>query len=327
MTKRILIVTLTIFAAALIYGCSSKTDGSDSGERPRATVEVAPADLGNIDEAVSTTGSFQVLRDEKIKSTTAGKVEKVFVLEGDAVRKGEVLATILSQESNAAITGAMQLLDQAKSPEEKRRAEESLRLAERTAAVAKITAPFSGAVIHRFVTEGELVNQGSDLVEMIDPETEYFIANVPVSDVASVRAGESAVVTVPNMDLKPIRGTVEAVNPSTDPNSQSLEVRIGFGAIPAAVTAGTFGNIVIRTGEKRGVILVPKDAVYHDDELDQDFVWRIQGDSLALLTRVRVGLSDSSRVEIVSGIRRGDTITTVGGYGLPDSTLVTIATH
>ncbi len=328
MTNKILFPLLgTLLTSALLSGCGSKSDENTSDVKPRATVEVALAVLGTMNDVVSSTGSFQVLRDERIKSTVNGKIEKVLVLEGDAVNKGQVLATILSQESNAAIAGAEQLLNQATTETERTHAEHALQLAKNTAAVARITAPFSGAIIHRFVTEGELVNQGSDLVEIVDPDSKYFLANIPLNDVAEIRKGLPVLVTIPAMDVPPLRGTVRAVNPATDPNSQSVQVRIDLNAIPALIMAGTFGNVEIKVGQHHSVVLVPKPAVFHDDELNQYFVWRIQGDSLALVTRVTIGLSDSSHVEITSGLKSGDVVATVGGYGLPDSTGVTIAGH
>lgn len=318
-----LLITVLLFALEF-YGCSTKNEDSDADVKPRAVVKVSSAYLGNIDNMVGTTGSFDVLRDEKVKSTIAGKVEKVSVLEGDAVQKGEVVVTVVSQESYAAIAGAAQLLNQATTEQEKKQAEDALHLAETTAALAKISAPFSGAVIHRFVTEGELVTQGTDLVEIVDPSTEYFVADVPINYIRSIRSGQSALIKIPGMNVSPLRGVVQAINPSTDPNSQSMQVRIGLGSIPSHVTAGTFGNVQIKVGEKSSVVLVPKQAVYHDDELDQYFVWRIQGDSLALLTQVHIDLADSSRFEITSGIKQGDVVATEGGYGLPDSTDVTV---
>jgi len=321
--RNVSIFLVSILLSGVLFGCSSKKDDT-AAIKPRAAVRVAAASLGDINNMVTTTGSFEVLRDEKVKSTIPGKIERVFVLEGDVIRKGQVIATVISQESNAAIAGATELLDQAVTAAEKKQAEEALHLAESTAAIADITAPFSGAIIHRFVTEGELVTQGTDLVEMVDLSSEYFVANVPINYVSSIRPGQPALVTIPGMSIPPVHGTVQAINPATDPNSQTIQVRITLQAIPALVTAGTFGNVQIKIGEDRSVVLVPRQAVYHNDELDQYFVWRIQGDSIALLTRVQVGLSDSSRFEITSGIRPGDVVATVGGYGLPDSTDVKV---
>lgn len=323
---RMPIVLSCLWSTAILAGCHSNSDETDSGVRPRAEVEVARVTAGTIDNLVHATGSFQVLRDERVKSTIAGKIEKVFVLEGDAVRKGQTLATILSQESNAAIAGAEQLLTQASTDPDRARAETALRLAEKTAARARVPAPFDGTIVQRFATEGELLPQGSDLVEIVDPKTEYFIANISLYDVAAIHPGERAVVTVPTMKLPPLHGTVQAINRATDPNSQSVQVRISLGTIPSLVSAGTFGNVQIKTAQRSDVLLVPKSAVYHDDELDRYEVWRIQGDTLALITRVTVGVSDTSRIEITSGLQSGDVVATSGGYGLPDSTQVSL-TH
>jgi len=324
MNTRISILLNCLLYGAVLLGCQSKTDESDLDVRPRATVEVALATRGSIIDFVNANGSFQVLRDEKIKSTIAGKMEKVLVLEGDAVHKGQVLATILAQESNASIAGAEQLLSQATTDAERTRAETALRLAQNTAAIAKIAAPFDGSIVHRFVSEGELIAQGTDLVEIVDPKTEYFVTNIPMNTVSSIRNGLQAIVTIPAINVHPLRGIVQAINPTTDPNSQSVQVRISLSAIPPLVSAGTFGNVQIKVAQHNSVILVPRSAVYHDDELDQYQVWRIQGDSLALITRVSVGLSDTSNFEITSGLRPGDVVATVGGYGLPDSTQVSV---
>jgi multidrug efflux pump subunit AcrA (membrane-fusion protein) len=324
MTNKTLCFSIPLLCTVVLFGCSSQNGDGEAEIKPRATVEVAPAVFGSIDDVVSSTGSFRVLRDERIRSTINGKVERVLVLEGDAVQKGQVLVTILSQESNAAIAGAEQLLNQATAEADRNQAERALRLADSTAARANITAPFSGAIIHRFVTEGELVAQGSDLVELVDPKTKYFLANIPLNDVSEVKEGLRAVVTIPAMDIPPLHGSVQAVNPATDPNSQSVQVRISLNSIPALVTSGTFANVQVKVGRHNSVVLVPKPAIFHDDELNQYFVWRIQGDSLALLTRVTVGLSDSSSYEITSGLKPGDLVATVGGYGLPDSTQVTV---
>lgn len=327
MIKRIPIFIMSIMFAWALTGCSSKKDNSDVDIKPRATVKVAHARLGNIDNMVKATGSFEVLRDEKVKSTVPGKVLRVYVLEGDVVHKGQLLVKVLSQESYAAITGARALLAQAVTPIERAQAKEALDLAESTASIASITAPFSGAVIQRYATEGELVNQGTNLVEVVDLNSEYFVANVPINYVASISAGQLAVVSIPGMNIPPVYGTVRAINPATDPNTQSIQVRIDLHSIPPLVVAGTFGNVQIKIGEARSVVLVPKPAVYHNDELDQYFVWKIQGDSIALLTPVKVGLSDSSSIEIKAGIKPGDIVATAGGYGLPDSTAVTVVNN
>ena len=313
--------------STLLVGCRSDNDENETVTKPRAAVSVTTVTPGSIDATMSSTGSFEVLRDEHIKSTITGKILHVFVLEGDAVQKGQRLVTILSQESNAAIDGATQLLAQAGTDSSRNQAERALRLAEHAAAVGVINAPFSGAITHRYVTEGELVGQGTDLVEIVDPRSKYFVANIPLSDISSVKTGQPVVVTLSTLEADPMRGIVQAINPSTDPNSQSIQVRVSLTSIPAIVTRGVFGHVRITVDRHKGVVVIPQAAIYHDDELGRYQVWRIQGDTLALITPVTVGIMDSSRAEILSGLSAGDAVATTGGYGLPDSTAVTVESH
>ncbi len=322
-----LIALWAIVGLVWLEGCGSHNEDEEKEIRPRAPVQVAAVVRGAINDIVRSTGSFQVLRDERIKATAGGSVERVLVLEGDAVRKGQVLVTILSQESNAAIVGAEQLLEKAATKTDSTRAEQALHLARKFAAVARITAPFAGSIVRRFVAEGELVGQGNDLVEIVDPRTEYFLASVPLRQIASLHKDQPASVTIPTMKVDPLQGTVEAINPATDPNSQSVQVRISLMSIPPTVTPGTFGNVAITIGRHTSVLLVPEPAVFHDDELNRDIVWRVQGDSIALVTQVATGLRDSSQVEIFSGLKSGDVVATVGGYGLPDSTDVSVVSQ
>ncbi len=325
MINNVSILLVCPLFTGLLLGCGSKGDDTSAEATPHATVSVATSRLGELDNTLTATGSFEVLRDEKIKSTIGGRVEKVFVLEGDRVRKGQVVATIISRESFAAIEGARQLLSKGNSAADTQQAHDALRLAESTAAVARIVAPFSGAVISRFVGEGELVNEGTDVVELVDPNSEYFVANVLIDDIASVHPGQPVRISVPGVAASVLRGKVQAITPATNPNSQSLEVRIGLEAVSPRITTGTFGYAEIRIGKVTSVVLVPRQAIYHDDELDRYYVWRIQGDSMALLTQIGVGLSDSTSVEVTFGLKPGDVVATVGGYGLPDSTRVTVA--
>ena len=64
MTRRISVLTLILSLSGIVVGCGSGKDDSPADVKPRAKVEIALARLGNIDNTVSTTGSFQVLRDE-----------------------------------------------------------------------------------------------------------------------------------------------------------------------------------------------------------------------------------------------------------------------
>ncbi len=66
-------ILLLLVLSISILSCS-KESSDDADVKPRAIVKVAFAYLGNIDNVVNANGSFEVIRDEKIKSSIAGKV-------------------------------------------------------------------------------------------------------------------------------------------------------------------------------------------------------------------------------------------------------------
>jgi membrane fusion protein (multidrug efflux system) len=322
MKRIILVILMGIFS--IIYGCGKNTSDDKVASAPRALVEVARAEPGSIFEHLHVTGSFMVVRDQKIKSPIAGKILNVYVLEGDNVKKGDAIATLISKESDAIITGAKQLLQIAQTEKEKQDARKALRLAEETASKINVAAPFSGIVNTRFVSEGEYISEGTDIAEVIDLRTAYFLADVPVEDLPKLKIGQRVVLSVPGLQGDIADGSVAAFSPSADPNSQTIKVRITLYRTHGLIKSGTFGTADILVGEHVGTLVVPKPAVYHDDELNKYFVVKIQGDTLALLTPVDVGVSDTLHVEIKSGLKPGDLVATVGGYGLPDSTLVIV---
>ncbi|MGC8595650.1 MAG: efflux RND transporter periplasmic adaptor subunit [Candidatus Kryptoniota bacterium] len=322
--RRIILPALIIGIFTVIYGCGKSKSDDKTSVAPRASVKVAQVERGSIFEHLHVTGSFMVVHDQKVKSPIAGKILKVYVLEGDAVKKGEAIATLISKESDAVITGAKQLLQLAQTEKEKEDARKALQLAEETASKINVIAPFSGIVNARFVSEGEYISEGTDVAEVIDLRTAYFLADVPVEDMPRLKVGQPVTLSVPGLQKDIADGSITAFSPSADLNSQTIKVRISLNKTHDLIKSGTFGAADILVGEHIGTLIVPKPAVYHDDELNKYFVVKIQGDSLALLTPVEVGVSDTAHVEIKSGLKQGDLVATVGGYGLPDSTLVIV---
>jgi multidrug efflux system membrane fusion protein len=314
-------ITLTLLAS--LVSCSRNTE-QDVQQKPRVTVQVATARIGTIENYLTVPGSTEALRIEKIRAPITGKIAGLHLLEGDCVQKGEVLLTLVPMESHGAILGARQLLERARSESQRKEAQSALQLAEETAPKVVVVAPFSGAIATRFVNDGEYVNAGSDLIEVMDTKSIYFVADVPLRFVSNIRPGLLAMITFPAEQIAVPVGRVTATNPQVNSSSQNVKVRIAFERAPDALKVGMFGTASIKIGEHHGALLVPQIAVYHNDELNNYSVLRIQGDTLALLTQVQVGLMDSTSTEIIRGLSPGDKVVTVGNYGLPDSTLVTV---
>jgi multidrug efflux pump subunit AcrA (membrane-fusion protein) len=178
-TLRILLVPA--MSAAMFISCTREQNADERGDRsnapPVVSVQLSPVRRGDIGDFVTATGRLDVLRRQKVLSPVAGTLLTLRVLEGGVVKRGDILATILPKESQAAIIGAEALLYSATTEAGRREAERAIALARETQNAVSVRAAFDGVIATRGVTEGELVTDGVELMTIVDLSTIIFVAS------------------------------------------------------------------------------------------------------------------------------------------------------
>ncbi len=327
---------LTLPAALLLAcalgACSHRSSGDEESEQappPRVPVKLAPVRQGDVALTVSATGHTDALRKEKILSPVAGRVVSLRALEGTAFRTGDLMAVIRTKESQAAITGAEALLRAAANPQQQTEARRALALAESSQGAVELHAKFNGVVAGRAVAEGELVAENAELFTLVDLTTLVFLADVPLAALRAVHAGQHALVGFTGLPSVALPAIVEAISPGSDPQSQTVRVRLRFpdgaGMARTVVKTDMTGSAAIVTGMHRGALLVPRRALLRNDENDTYTVVCVGPDSLARAVPVTVGTLTDSTAEITGGLQEGTAVVTEGNYALADSSRVTTA--
>jgi membrane fusion protein, heavy metal efflux system len=193
-----------------------------------------------------------------------------------------------------------------------------------------VQAKFDGFVSTRSVSEGELVAENAELLTVIDLSTIDFLADMTLRDVSSVRHGQHATVSFQSLPARIFPARVDAINPQTDIQSQTVKVRLQFSPMKNSflppLRTEMIGTAQITTGIRRHALFIPKAALLRNDEDNSYSVVTIAADSLAKIIPVAVGMSDDSSAEIRSDqLRAGMMIVTEGNYALTDSMRLTIA--
>ena len=279
---------------------------------------------------VSALGKTDALRKEKIYSPIAGKIVALKAFEGTHVHLGDVVAVIQAKESNAAISGAESMVRSARTPAEKAEAERTLRLAKSTQTSINVLAKFDGIVSTRSVSEGELVVENGELMTVLDLSTIDFLADVPLRDLSPVKDGQQASIRFQSMPNREFLAVVDAINPQSDAQSQTVKVRLRFLPMEPShrsqLRTEIVGTAAIVTGVRPRAFFVPKAALLRDDENNSFSILTITADSLAIILPVVVGTATDSSVEVRgSGLRSGMSVITEGNYTLADSTRVTVS--
>ncbi len=327
------IVCFVVVCVLSIVGCRPKVPEDDENKpavKSVVSVKVDKIQIHDAIVAVSAIGKTDALRKEKMYSPIAGKIIALKAYEGRDVRRGDIVAVIQSKESNAAITGAEASLLSAKTPKAKAEAEQLLRLARSTQSSVNVFAKFDGVVSTRSVSEGEFVAENGELMTMIDLSTINFLADVPVRDVSSVKTGQQAMVRFQSFPAKEFPAIVDAINPQTDVQSQTVKARLRFLASSIVETThlrtDIIGTATIVTGMRHHAFFVPKTAVLRDDENTTYAIVILTDDSLSLAVPVTIIAGTDTSVEVAGkGLREGMHVITEGNYALADSTRVTVA--
>ncbi len=331
MKRYVVCMLIMVTAAAVHHGCSKKSSGEEESRAssPVVEVRVAPVTRGDVEETIVAEGTTDAVRKEKIVSPIAGTAIVVNGIVGSPVHAGDTVAVIRSRESEAAIEGAKMLVEAAKTEAQKEEARRSFHLAVSSQSVAAARSTSDGIIAARAVNKGELVTEGAELFTITDLSSIYFAASVPLRDLSKVRVGEICRVTFSSNPGAAIPAKIVTIDPSADPQSQSVRAHLAFGRLEpgerAIMKTDMFGTACIVTGMHRGVLLVPRSALLRNDETNETTVVVVTSDSLAVTIPVTAGTFGDSLVEVASpALHEGQLVIVEGNYGLPDSTRVRV---
>jgi multidrug efflux pump subunit AcrA (membrane-fusion protein) len=325
--KSMLVFTLLLTSFS---SCTRKQTDDEAGTGQAAPaivqVKILPLRRGDLDVFVSATGKTDVIRRQKATAPVGGTVSSLKALEGTVVQRGDVLATIRPKETQAAIAGAEALLHGATNETERREGERALQLARSTQNMVTIRAAFDGVVATRSVTEGDLVNEGAEIMTLVDLSTMIFVADVSLRDARSVHPGQRALVRFQSVSDAQYGAVVEAAYPESELQSQTQRVRLKMadaGGLRAVRRTDMTGVCRIFTGVHRNVLIAPKTALLRNDESETYSVVVVQPDSVARIIPVTPGVLADSVAEVAgTGLAPGMPVVVEGNYALPDSTRV-----
>ena len=249
----------------------------------------------NIDVTILSTGSVEPKNRVEIKPPVSGRVERVFVKEGDWVRKGQILAWMSSTERAV-------LLDAARA-----RGKHFAKRWRRDYRPTPILAPISGRIISRNVEPGQSFTNLDPVLVMSDRLT--VKTQVDETDIAHIHVRQPASVTLDAYSESSVSGIVDQISfeAKTVNNVTTYVVDVYPTEIPTFMRSGMTANVTFHVKSRHNVVTVPSEAI------------RVNGDKYSVLVPARgqkkpiersveVGLSDGKKTEITHGLKEGDVI-------------------
>lgn len=194
--------------------------------------------------------------------------------------------------------------------------------AEALLSYSEIRSPIDGVVTDRPLFEGELAAANQPILTVMNTSKLIAKAHIVQSEAAQLKIGDPAQLNVPGLE-EPIKGRVMLVSPALDPGSTTIEVWIEAIKPGPALKPGMNVSIQATAKSVKDALIVPAAALFKTPE-GADYVMLAGSDGKAHEATVKVGIRNKELAEIQSGIKENDSVITVGGYALPDSTKITV---
>ncbi|HVN04481.1 MAG TPA: efflux RND transporter periplasmic adaptor subunit [Bryobacteraceae bacterium] len=194
--------------------------------------------------------------------------------------------------------------------------------AEAQLSYSEVHSPIGGVIADRSLYPGEMATAGSPLLTVMDISRVVARANVPQGQAGFVKVGDAATVMMPD-SADGVPGKVIVVSPAVDPNSTTVQVWVETANPRERLKPGVTVHVSMIAATIPDVLVVPAVALLPAAEGGTQVVV-VGADSVAHVHKVETGVRDGDRVEILSGVKAGEQVVTVGGLGLDDGSKVRV---
>jgi RND family efflux transporter MFP subunit len=295
------VLAFALGTAAACHKAQEPAKAAEAAPDAPSPVRVAPISRRTLMELVSGPGHTAALTQQKVRAPFAGTLVELRVVDGDMVHRGQPVGAVVSRESDAALSGAREMLREAQTPAQRADAERAVALAERNLVRRVLVASADGPVLSHAAASGDRVSEDQEVLTIEDSSSIVFVADVPQGDLSRVRPGQRAVIDLGG-GRSENAGTVHGILPSANPADFTGGVRIDF---PGAtrLPLGLFGSARIVVGERRDALVVPDAAVLRDDVSGVSRIAVVAGNKLHW-------------IPVTPGLRQ-DGFTEISGAGLP----------
>ncbi|MDP8211047.1 MAG: efflux RND transporter periplasmic adaptor subunit [Candidatus Stygibacter australis] len=193
---------------------------------------------------------------------------------------------------------------------------ESIKEIETVDNVSKVLAAASGTVITKNVEEGEMVlsntgnySNGTVLCVIADLSKMIVSSKINEVDIGKISKGMEVKIQVDAYPYESYSGAITSIAPMAQliNNVKVFPVEINIDSVDEKLRPGMTANITI-IGEKRSdIMIVPIRAIF-SDQTGNDIIYKVKNDTIAESSQVKTGINDFQKVEIISGVAEGDTI-------------------
>jgi len=328
-------IILVLIAAGLISGCDEKAPAKKRSAKTLPAVETAQAEVQSLDHKITLTGTLKPKRTIHFYNQAQGMLVELPFHEGDKVNKGDLLArlddTIIKAEYNKANATLKQahidygrleklaktnltskeLLVRAKTQVALDQSEYNLQ--KKRLSYTQVEVPWNGVISERLVEPGDVLPLHTHFMSLID--TSSLIVNISLSELylSKIKQGDTISYQIDALGKDSWSGKVLRIYPQINAQTRKGLVEVKLNPIPQGARPGQLARISLVT-EKEAVLVIPLSAIRYDQQ--GAYVFVVDNDNKIERTNIITGKKYPQNMEVLEGLKAGDTIIKKGLFGL-----------
>jgi membrane fusion protein, multidrug efflux system len=302
-----------------------------------SALDIAKAAPATIAQTLPVSGSVEAAKQAMVRSRHSGVATQMSKRAGDAVKQGELLARVDSEElrlrigeREASVRQAQAALGVAESARNQQRslsdrgfiskaaldtvesnyvsartaletAQSQLSMARTALSETALTAPITGVISKRSIEPGERIGNETQVFHIIDPNSLEVAVQIPAERASELKLGQLASFQIDTANgAAKVEAKLARIVPAASAGARTVETRF---ALPAGspIPAGAFLSGQLALSQKTVPVAIPRIAVRGDGS--GNYIWTVQ-DGKTARTRVKIVDTDSSseQVAVESGL-------------------------
>jgi multidrug efflux pump subunit AcrA (membrane-fusion protein)/uncharacterized protein with PIN domain len=179
----------------------------------------------------------------------------------------------------------------------------------------RILAPMDGVVVEKMVVQGQMVDPGMKLYRLADLGLVWVQAQIYEQDLAYLKLGQEATITLSYLPDREFRGRVTYIYPNVDEKTRTARVRLECHNPGYFLKPGMFATVQVSSELDPSVLLAPDMAILRSGEKNTVFV-ALEAGKFEPRTVVLGPQAENGMYQVISGLKEGERIVTSGQFML-----------
>lgn len=321
--------------------------------QPPGTVTAMMVEDTQWEQSITATATVTAVQGVNVSAETGGRISKIAFQSGATVKAGDILIQLdtASEDAQLASARASAALAKANLARVKKLSKQNLSSQDEldsaeakvketvaqtqniSALIAKktIRAPFSGRLGLRQVNLGQILSEGDAIVPLHTLDPIYVDFSIPQKALLHLTPGLDVRITVDTAPGDIFTGRVIAIDPDVDPATRSVRARAEIANPDEILRAGMFASVSVILPDRQTVLPVVSTAIAYATFGDSVFVVEEQqnaqsGETDRVLRQqfVQLGQRRGDFVNVIEGLKAGETVVTSGVFKLRSGMKVVI---